>query len=145
MLCPYLRSVRSPFWCVRKRISVFNLRDDETCIVEARKKTLIGPSLQSVPVRLVPSESPQAKQLCHLHAQLSLGQNCHREKKACIYACRVALLVSSSLRPCRPWSSRLLYQREGFTRQDYWSVLANTGCHTLLEHSISCCPGHQLL
>ena len=22
----------------------------------------------------------------------------------------------------------------GFSRQEYWSVLANTGCHTLLEH-----------
>ena len=31
-----------------------------------------------------------------------------------------------------------------FSRQAYWSVLANTGCHTLLEHYISCCPSHQL-
>ena len=23
---------------------------------------------------------------------------------------------------------------EGFSMQEYWSVLANTGCHTLLEH-----------
>ena len=22
----------------------------------------------------------------------------------------------------------------GFSRQEYWSILANTGCHTLLEH-----------
>ena len=27
----------------------------------------------------------------------------------------------------------------GFSRQEYWSILANTGCHTLLEHCISCC------
>ena len=33
---------------------------------------------------------------------------------------------------------------EGFSRQDYWSVLANTGCHTLLDHYISCCPSCQL-
>ena len=32
----------------------------------------------------------------------------------------------------------------GFSRQKYWSVLANTGCHTLLEHCISCCPSRQL-
>ena len=32
----------------------------------------------------------------------------------------------------------------GFSRQEYWSVLANTGCHMLLEHYISCCPSHQL-
>ena len=22
---------------------------------------------------------------------------------------------------------------QGFSRQEYWSILANTGCHTLLE------------
>ena len=33
---------------------------------------------------------------------------------------------------------------EGFSRQEYWSVLSNTGCHTLLEHYISCCSSHQL-
>ena len=32
----------------------------------------------------------------------------------------------------------------GFCRQEYWSVLANTGCHTCLEHYISCCPNRQL-
>ena len=32
----------------------------------------------------------------------------------------------------------------GFTRQEYWSVLAITGLHTLLEHHISCCPSCQL-
>ena len=32
----------------------------------------------------------------------------------------------------------------GFSRQEYWSILANTGCPTLLEHYISCCPSHQL-
>ena len=33
----------------------------------------------------------------------------------------------------------------GFSRQEYSSVLASTGCHTLLEHYISCCPSCQLL
>ena len=32
----------------------------------------------------------------------------------------------------------------GFSRQECWSVLANTGCHTLLEHYISCSPSYQL-
>ena len=32
----------------------------------------------------------------------------------------------------------------GFFRQEYWSILANTGCHTLLEHYISCCSSLQL-
>ena len=37
----------------------------------------------------------------------------------------------------------------GLSRQEYWSILANTGCHTLLEHNtllvaIPCCPSCQL-
>ena len=32
----------------------------------------------------------------------------------------------------------------GFSSQEYWSVLTNTGCHTLLEHCIFCCHSHQL-
>ena len=34
---------------------------------------------------------------------------------------------------------------EGFSRQEHWSVLASTGCHTLQEHCISCRPNRQLL
>ena len=59
--------------------------------------------------------------------------------------CRFALVVSDSLQPCRLWPARLLYQGGGFSRQEYWSILANTGCPTLLEHCISCCPSCQLL
>ena len=32
----------------------------------------------------------------------------------------------------------------GFSRQEYWSIVAKTGCHTLLDHCISCCPSRQL-
>ena len=43
----------------------------------------VTPAAEAVPVpaHLVPPESPQAKQLHHLCAQLSLGQSCHRQKK----------------------------------------------------------------
>ena len=92
-----------------------------------------------VTAHLAPTESLHAKQLHHLHAQLSLGQSCHRQKKPRGSAHRVALVVSDSLRP-----ANLLCQGRGFSRQEYWRVLANTGCHTLLEHCISCCPSHQL-
>ena len=34
-----------------------------------------------VPAHLAPPGSPQAKQLCYLQAQFSLGQNCCRQKK----------------------------------------------------------------
>ena len=47
-----------------------------------------------VPAHLALPGSPQAKQLRHLHAQLSLGQSCHRRKrKSCVYTHR-------SLRSC---------------------------------------------
>ena len=44
----------------------------------------VTPAAEAVPVsaHLVPSGSLQAKQLHHLHAQLSLGQSCHRQKKS---------------------------------------------------------------
>ena len=31
-----------------------------------------------------------------------------------------------------------------FSKQEYWSILANTGCHTLLELYVSCLPSCQL-
>ena len=97
-----------------------------------------------VPAYLVPPGSPQAKQLCHLHAQLSLGQSCHRQKKkSCIYVHRVTSVVSHSLQPCILCPARLLCQGRGFSRQEYWSILAYTGCHILLEHYISRCPSRQ--
>ena len=63
-----------------------------------------------------------------------------KKKKSCTYARWVSLVLSDSLRPCRLWPARLPCQGGLFSRQEYWSVLANTGCHTLLEHFISCCP-----
>ena len=65
-------------------------------------------------------------------------------KKCCIYTHRVTLVVSDSLGRCGLWPARLLCQRGGFSRQEYWRILANTGFYTLLEHYISCCPSHQL-
>ena len=51
---------------------------------EARKKTVIESTTAAeavrVPAYLAPPRSVQAKQLHHLHASLSLGQNCHRQK-----------------------------------------------------------------
>ena len=95
-----------------------------------------------VPAHLVPPGSPLPKQLRHLHAQLSLGQSCRRQKS--LASVHAGLLWSCpTLQPCRLWPARLLYQGRGISRQEYWSVLANTGCHTLLDYYISCCPSHQ--
>ena len=79
-----------------------------------------------VPVHLAPPGSPQAKQLCHLHAQLSLGQSCHRQKKSCVYAHRVASVVFDSLQPCRLWPARILCQKGGSLGKNtrvYWPIL----------------------
>ena len=60
---------------------------------------------------------------------------------SCFYAHRVTVVVSNSFLCTVACQASL---SGGFSRQEYWSVLANTGCHTLLEHYISCCPSCQL-
>jgi len=67
-----------------------------------------------VPAHLTPPGSPQAKQLRHLHTQLSLGQSYHRQKTSTTgkkHVCRVASVVFKTLRPYRLWPSRLLSVR----------------------------------
>ena len=101
-----------------------------------------------VPAHLTPPESWQPKQLHHLHAQPSLGQNCHRPNKQTnkvLHLCTqgrfgpVQLFVALWTVACQ---ASLLGQ---FARQEYWNVLANTGCHTLLEHCISYYSSRQPL
>ena len=41
------------------------------------------------------------------------GAELPQAKKSCIYACKVTLVVSNSLRPCRLWPARILCQRGG--------------------------------
>ena len=106
-----------------------------------RAKTSMAAAV-SVSAHLVPPWSPQAKQLCHVHAQHWLGQSCYRHKTSSLWI--ITSVVSNSLWHCRLWLARLLSQGRGFYMQRYWCALANTGWHTLLEHYISCCPSHQL-
>ena len=65
-------------------------------------------------------------------------------KKSLASMCTESLWLFPTLRPCSLWPARLLCQGGGFSRQKYWSILANTGCHTLLEHYDSCYPSRQL-
>ena len=44
-----------------------------------------------VPAHCAPPGSPKAKHLCHLHAQLSLGQSYHRQKKNLASICTGSL------------------------------------------------------
>ena len=59
----------------------------------------ITPAAEAVWVlaHLAPPGSLQAKQLHHLHTQLSLVQSCHgpkKKKKSCVYAHKVASILS---------------------------------------------------
>ena len=64
------------------------------------------------------------------------------KNKSCIYARRVTQLCLTLCNPVDCGLPGSLSER-GFSRQEYWSILANSGCHTLLEHCISCYPSHQ--
>ena len=66
------------------------------------------------------------------------GRAATGKKNSCIYACRVTSVVSESLQPYRLWPARLLCQGGGFSRQEYWSVLANTHTDTHTQKSLSC-------
>ena len=61
------------------------------------------------------------------------GAEMPQTKKVFFLCTRVTVVVFDSLWPCGLWPARLLCQRWGFSRQEYQSLLANTGCHTLLE------------
>jgi len=132
-------------WSYRERLAKEAFWLPATRVLKKASDRAITPVAEAVhvPAYLMPPGSLQAKQLHHLHAQLSLGQSCHRQKKSCVYVHRVTSVVSDSLWPRRLWPSRLLCHGGEFFRQKYWSVLANTGCHTLVEHHISCCPSCQ--
>ena len=111
------------------------------------KKTdrAITPAAEVVRVlaHLAPRGYPHAKQLCYLHAQLSLGQSCHRQKS-------LPSMHAGSLRLCLALCDLVdcglpgFSVREGVLQARILEHITNTGCHTLLEHYISSCPSCQL-
>ena len=115
---------------------------------EAWKKTLIGPSLlhggSPCPCTLGATRVPTSQPAVPPSRSTLIGQSCHRPKESCVYACRLVLVVSDSLQLCILWPARLLCQGAGLSRPEYWSILANISCHTLLELYISCCPSCPL-
>ena len=109
-------------------------RPSERQLPGAQEKTgrAITPVAEAVhvPAHLAPPQSLQPKQLCHFYAQSSLGQRCHRQKKSLVSMHAGSLQSYTTLPPCEPWPAS--FSVRGFSRQEYWSVLGNTGCHTLL-------------
>ena len=100
-----------------------------------------------VPALLTLPGSPQAKQLHHPHTQPSLGQSCHKLKS-------LASLRTGSLQwcptLCDPVDRGLpsISVREGFSRQEYWRVLANTGNHhksTVVPAALAANPPEYLV
>ena len=99
-----------------------------------------------VPAHLVLPGSPQVKKLYHIHDQLSLGKSCKKEMQKVLHLCVQGRFSSVQLfSTCTLWPAMLLCQEELFSGQEYWSLFVSTGCQTLLEHYISCCPSHQTL
>ena len=98
----------------------------------------------SVPAQLGATRVPESQATASPSHSTLTGAELPQAKKSCVCAHRVASVVSDSLRPCRLWPARLLCQGWGFSRQESWSILANTGCHPLLKHCISCCRSCQL-
>ena len=114
---------------------------------EARKKTLREPLLlrwrQSMALHTWHRQGPCKPSSCAIFMLSSHWGRAATGKKKVLQLCSQGRFSSVWLWPCRLWPARPLYQGGGFSRQEYWSVLANTGCHTLLEHYISCCPSCQ--
>ena len=82
----------------------------------------------AVPFSCLPltgAELPQAKKVLYICMQSHFG--------------RVQFFETLQTVTCQASLSE-----KGFSRQEYWSVLASTRCHTFLEHCISCFPSFQL-
>ena len=127
-----------------RKTSLRGLRLPATRGWKKDSEKIITPAPEAVCPCILGTARVPASQAVAPHTQLSLGQSCHKQNMSCIYGHRVTLVVSDSLQPCRLWPARLLCQGRRVSRQAYWSILANTCCHTLLEHYVSCCPSHQL-
>ena len=76
-----------------------------------------------VPAQLALPGSPQAKQLCHLHNQLSLGQSCHRQKR------RLASIFPGSLQVCLALCDPVDCGLPGFSVREEDSPGKNTGAY----------------
>ena len=83
-----------------------------------------------VPAHLVPPGSLQAKQLCHLHVQLSLGQSCHRQKN-------LVSMHAGSLWSCLTLCDPVDCGLPGFSVREGGSPGKNTGVYWPILAAIS--------
>ena len=123
-------------WIGRSTQKDWSKRSSDRQLPEVQKKDSnrsITPEMEAVhvPAYLAPPGSQQPKS-CATFVVNPYGQNCHWWRKIlrlCVEGCfgHVQLFATMWTEACQSSLSK------GFSRQEYWSVLANTGCHTLLE------------
>ena len=106
------RLVKEAFWSPASRGSE---KDSDRAITP-------GAEAVHVPAHLAPLGFPQARQVCHLYAQLSLGQSCHRQK--CL-----ACMRTGSLWSCPTLCNPVGYGLPGFSVRKRGSPGKNTGAY----------------
>ena len=92
------------------------------------------------------ARAPKAKQLHHLHTQLSLGQSCYRQKNVlhlCVQGCfsRIRLALCTPVDCSLPDFSVRERGSPGKNTGAYWPILLTI---TFKSTIISCCPSCQL-
>ena len=96
-----------------------------------------------MPMHTWPCQGPQKPSSCATFTPHSHWGRDAKGKKSLTSMRTGSLLSCPTL--CDPVDCGLTGSSvRGVSRQEYWTVLANTGCYTLLEHAISCCPSRQL-
>ena len=121
-------------------------RPSDCQLQEAQKKTLTGPLLlqqrQSMSLHTWYRQGSHKPSSCATFTLNSHWGRAATGKKSLASMHTGLLQLCPAL--CEPVDCGLPGFCQGqFSRQEYWSVLANTGCHTLLKHYISCCPSRQ--
>ena len=122
-------------------------RSSDCQLQEAKKNSdrAITPAAEAVcvPEHLALPGSLKAKQLHHLHTQLSLEESCHRQKKK---KKSLVFMSARSLWSCLTLCDPVDCGLPGFSVRErvlQARILERTHCYTLLERYISYYPSHQ--
>ena len=103
-----------------------------------------GAEAVCIPTHLAP-QGPRKPSGCTTFTLNShWGRAATGKKMSCACVCRGTSVVSTLCDSVDCGLPGFSVRERGLSRQEYWSILADTGCLTLLEHCISCCPSRQL-
>ena len=142
---------REPFKCLNRQSCGERQVQEVFCspVTRGSKKDsdrAITPAAEAihVPAHLAPPGSLQAKQMATFTLDSHWGRAATDKKS-------LASMRTGSLRLCPTLCDPVVCGLPGFSVREQGSpdkntsILSSTGCHSLLEHYISCCPSHQLL